>query len=185
MHGRDEFFQRGYFTAVDGQNVRFWEDPWLGKVSLAYQYPSLYAIVINKNKRVAEVLNNNPLHITFRRVLRGERWEAWLHLVSQIMNVQLSDEPDKFIWNLTTSGKFSVKSLYADYMNGHTVFLRKYIWKLKVPLKIRIFMWFLHRKVLLTKDNLAKRKWLGCKSVPFVIRMNLLSTCLLDVHLLN
>jgi hypothetical protein len=43
-------------------------------------------------------------------------------------------------------------------MNGHTVFLKKYIWKLKVSLKIRIFMWFLHRKVLLTKDNLAKRK---------------------------
>jgi hypothetical protein len=91
------------------------------------QYPSLYAIVINKNKRVGEVLNNNPLHITFRRVLRGERWEAWLHLVCRIMNVQLSDEPDKFIWNLTNSGKFSVKLLYADYIYGHTVFLRKYL----------------------------------------------------------
>jgi hypothetical protein len=52
-------------------------------------------------------------------------------------------------------------------MNGHTVFLKKYIWKLKVPLKIRIFMWFLHRKVLLTKDNLAKQKWLGCKKCAF------------------
>jgi hypothetical protein len=83
------------------------------------------------------------------------------------MNIQLSDEPDKFSWSLTSSRKFTVKSLYADYMNGHTVFLKKYIWKLKVPLKIRIFMWFLHRKVLLTKDNLAKRKWLGCKKCAF------------------
>jgi hypothetical protein len=83
------------------------------------------------------------------------------------MNVQLSDELDKFIWNLTTSGNFSVKLLYADYMNGHMVFLNKYIWKLKVPLKIRMFMWFLHRKVLLTKDNLTKRKWLGCNKCAF------------------
>jgi hypothetical protein len=30
-----------------------------------------------------------------------------------------------------------------------------------VPLKIRIFMWFLHCKVILTKDNLAKRNWQG------------------------
>jgi hypothetical protein len=57
--------------------------------------------------------------------------------------------------------------MYVDMMNGHTVFLRKYIWKLKVPLKIKIFMWFLHHKVILTKDNLAKRNWNGCKRCAF------------------
>jgi hypothetical protein len=41
------------------------------------------------------------------------------------MNVHLSDEPHGFKWNLTTTGIFSVKSMYADYMNGHTVFLKK------------------------------------------------------------
>jgi hypothetical protein len=83
------------------------------------------------------------------------------------MEVQLNDQPDSFCWNLTTSGKFSVKSLYTDFMSGHTRFLKKYLWKLKVPLKIRIFMWFLNRKVLLTKDNLAKRKWTGCTKCVF------------------
>jgi hypothetical protein len=52
-------------------------------------------------------------------------------------------------------------------MNDHTIFLCRYIWKMKVPLKIRIFMWFLHRKVLLTKDNLAKRNWKGSKKCCF------------------
>jgi hypothetical protein len=140
MNGRDEFFQRGYFTVGDGQNIRFWEDPWLGKLSLADQYPSLYAIVNIKNKRVAEFWANNPLQITSKRVLRGEHWKAWLDLVSRLTNVQLSDESDKFTWNLTSSRKFRVKLLYANYMNGHTVLLKKYIWKLKVPLKNRIFM---------------------------------------------
>jgi hypothetical protein len=55
------------------------------------------------------------------------------------------------IWN------YLVKSLYADYMNDHTKFLKKYLWKLRVPLKIRIVMLLFHKKVLLTKDNLAKR----------------------------
>jgi hypothetical protein len=41
-------------------------------------------------------------------------------------------------------------------MNGHTPFLLKYLWKLKISLKITIFMWFLNNKVLLTKENLAK-----------------------------
>jgi hypothetical protein len=35
--------------------------------------------------------------------------------------------------------------------------------KNKVPLKIRIFMWFLYQRVLLTKDNLAKWNWQGSK----------------------
>jgi hypothetical protein len=50
--------------------------------------------------------------------------------------------------------------MYLDILNGNIVYLRKYIWKIKVPLKIRIFMWFLDRKVTLTIDKLAKRKWL-------------------------
>ena len=73
------------------------------------------------------------------------------------MTVQLTNEPDKFSWALTNSGIFTVRSLYLDLMSGHTVVLRKFIWKMKVPLKIRIFMWFLFRKVILTKDNLARR----------------------------
>jgi hypothetical protein len=55
-------------------------------------------------------------------------------------------------------------------MNGHTRFLCKYLWKLKIPLNIKIFMWFLHRKDLLTKDNLARRNWNGCKKCFFTQR---------------
>jgi hypothetical protein len=32
---------------------------------------------------------------------------------------------------------------------------------MKVPLKIKIFMWFVDRKEILTKDNLKKRNWEG------------------------
>jgi len=35
------------------------------------------------------------------------------------------------------------------------------IWNMKVPLKVRIFSWYLRKGVLLTKDNLAKRNWHG------------------------
>jgi hypothetical protein len=57
--------------------------------------------------------------------------------------------------------------MYIDYMDDHTKYLQKHLWKIKVPLKIRIFMWFLHRRVLLTKDNLAKRKWQGSQKYCF------------------
>ena len=86
---------------------------------------------------------------------------------SSLMLVSLTDEEDVFKWSLTPTGLFSVKLMYLHYMNGHTPFLRKYLWKLKVPLKIKIFMWFVHKKVILTKDNLLKRQWNGCKRCAF------------------
>lgn len=116
---------------------------------------------------MADVLTGYPLNIEFRRTLSDNKWEAWLHILQRIILVNLTEDQDVFGWKLTTSGLFSVKSMYADMMNGHTVFLRKYIWKIKVPLKIKIFMWFLYKKVILTKDNLAKRNWNGCKKCTF------------------
>jgi len=105
---------------------------------------------------VADVLRSAPLNIGFRRILADNKWIRSLHLVSRRMSVHLSDSEDTFKWNLIDYRCFTVRSMYLDLLNGQTVFL-KYIWKIKVPLKIRIFIWFLHRKEILTKDNLVKR----------------------------
>jgi hypothetical protein len=71
------------------------------------------------------------------------------------------------ISHFVESGRFSVKSIYLDMLNDNTVFLRKYIWKMKFPLKIRIFMWFVYQKEILTKDNLKKRNWQGSSRCCF------------------
>jgi hypothetical protein len=107
---------------------------------------------------LSTVLETQPINLTFRRGLNDNKWLQWLHLYQRLITINLTTESDKFIWKLNDSGIFTVKSMYLDMMNGHTIYLRKYLWKLKIPLKIKIFMWFLNNKVLLTKDNLAKRK---------------------------
>ena len=127
---------------------------------------SLYNIARHKNVLVADVLSYAPLNIGFTRALTHDKWETWISLVRSFMDVSRNDEPDKLIWRLTTSGIFLVKSMYADYLNMHTVFLKKIHWRIKVPLKIKIFMWFLFKKVLLTKDNLAKTLVENRASVP-------------------
>jgi hypothetical protein len=136
MKVKEEFFARGKFNVGNGANTRFWEDTWLGDKPLSMQYPSLYGIVQRKQVTVATVLGHNSLNIAFRRNLTEDKWTQWLNLVSRLMEVQLSSDQDFFRWNLTTSGEFSVKSMYLDFMNGHTKFLKRYIWKIKVPLKI-------------------------------------------------
>jgi hypothetical protein len=50
-------------------------------------------------------------------------------------------------------------------------------WKLKIPLRIKVFGWYLCKGVVLTKDNLAKRNWHGSKKCVFVIRIKQLTTC--------
>jgi hypothetical protein len=91
----------------------------------------------------------------------------WHRLVARIAHIQLCDEKDVFKWNLTTSGQLSVKSMYRALLNNANVFYHKLLWKLKVSLKIKIFMWYLIKGVVLTKDNLIKRNWQGNKKCVF------------------
>jgi len=51
--------------------------------------------------------------------------------------------------------------MYLHLINTHTPFRHKKIWKIKVPLKIKIFLWYLQKEVVLTKDNLARKNWKG------------------------
>lgn len=169
MRVKTDFFSRGFFKVGNGYAIRFWEGIWLGDTSLEQQYPAWYNIVQRKNVLVATVLAQTLLNIAFRRAFNEHKWNQWINLCQQLMTVQLTNSPDKFVWKLTDPGIFifTVKSMYLDLMNGHTTFLRKYLWKLKIPLKMKIFMWFLNNKVLLIKDNLAKHNWHGCQKCCF------------------
>ena len=56
-------------------------------------------------------------------------------------------------------GSFTVRSMYKHLINQIAMPLNKLLWKLKLPLKIKVFIWFLIKGVILTKDNLKTRKW--------------------------
>ena len=49
--------------------------------------------------------------------------------------------------------------MYLDIINSSVIPSSIHVWKVKVPLKIKVFMWFVHKQVILTKDNLVKRNW--------------------------
>ena len=93
MRVKAAFFNRIKFIVGNGNTTRFWEDTWLGETPLELQYPPLYRIVQRCDALVAMIMQSIPLNIQFRRVLVGNRWEAWLHLVSRLMEVQLSHQP--------------------------------------------------------------------------------------------
>jgi hypothetical protein len=54
MSTKKYFFGLGSFSIKYGSKIRFWEDKWLGNVTLREQYPALYSIVRHKGDTIAK-----------------------------------------------------------------------------------------------------------------------------------
>lgn len=78
----------------------------------------------------------------------------------KLNNVQLGGRGEA-LWSFSANNKFSVKSLYEHLTRSYSGPNYKLIWKVKIPLKIKIFMWLVAQSAILTKDNMEKRKWQG------------------------
>jgi hypothetical protein len=159
MKVKDRFLGYGSFQINNGKNTRFWEDTWIGSTPLQHKYPHLYRIVRHKHTSVASVLSTVPLNISFRRSLLGNTLQSWHKLVATIANVRLNDREDIFRWGLNQNGMFTVRIMYNTWMSGN-IWENRLIWKLKLPLKIKNFLWYLSKGVTLTKDNLVRRIWM-------------------------
>ena len=57
--------------------------------------------------------------------------------------------------------------MYKRIVNQIAMPRNKALWKLKVPLKVKIFVWFLIKGVILTKDNFLKWNWKGDEKCYF------------------
>jgi hypothetical protein len=79
----------------------------------------------------------------------------------------LSEEKDGSKWSWEKSGKFTVKSMYNRFHSEEAHKSNRKLWKAKIPLKIKIFMWLVDQNAILTKDNLTKRNWHGDKRCYF------------------
>ena len=166
MNVKDTFMSFGSFKVKDGSHTRFWMDTWLGSQPLKDKFPALFNIVRRKQDSVAKVLASVPLNISFRRNLAGRNLRDWHRIVASLQDVNLQEERDVFIWTLHSSGSFSVKSLYAALINNG-VRVSQDLWQIKIPTRIKIFLWYLKRGVILTKDNLAHHNWNGDKRCCF------------------
>ena len=73
----------------------------------------------------------------------------------------VNSENDKPRWKRGNNGIFSVKSVYDHLCSNETGANYNLIWKAKIPLKIKVWLWLIEHNAILTKDNLAKRNWTG------------------------
>lgn len=73
----------------------------------------------------------------------------------------LSESADSVTWRHSLSGHFSVKSLYHKMLRGLALMRFNGVWKARVPLKVRIFMWQAMRGRLWAADQIRKRNGPG------------------------
>jgi mannosylglycoprotein endo-beta-mannosidase len=141
-----------------GSSTLFWSDWWQGSGPLCSRFPALFSIAADPQITVSRCFRAMGGTPAFRQSLGSPARNELALLLTEIAGTQLSDGPDIISWALEPSGKFSVKSLYRKLCQGTP---RKHfsdIWKIAVPMKIRIFIWQLLRKRLPSNDNIRRRR---------------------------
>jgi hypothetical protein len=66
----------------------------------------------------------------------------WSELQGLMSSVCMTTQEDEITWGLSSSKTFSTRSLYRFLTNGGIDSkLTQKIWKCKVPMKIKVFLW--------------------------------------------
>lgn len=156
---RDNFYKYCKSAVGNGLKTSFWKSIWIGNLPLSVQFPVLFYLVYDKDVTVNDVFTSNFETLTFRRRIVGNLRMLFDEMIS-CNQVSLSDQEDKIVWNLGKKG-FSVNPMYKKKMEDQILISYKFLWKSKLPHKIKVFFWLVVRNKILTKDNLKKRNWIG------------------------
>jgi hypothetical protein len=160
LYCKDKYCDNRKMEIGNGLSTSFWSDIWCGDVPLPIKYKRLFELSLNKEINVNWALSVNWNSLTFRRRLVGEGAKQLEDLINDCGRYWLADREDKPSWLLDKKG-YSVKSMYNHFKQdgGRTPFW--FIWKAKIPQRIKVFLWLILNDKILSKENLSKRNWQG------------------------
>lgn len=160
-------FKKGHLWRVgQGTSIHIWDDDWIPNGSLRKVITPKGQNIIT---RVSELID--PITNTWDEELLRQTF--WPVDVTRILSIPLSshDMEDFVAWNLTKSGTFSVRSAYyAEWesqfghkvnrghdgpMKDHPMWSK--IWSLRVPSKVKIYLWRIMQETLPCRAVLANR----------------------------
>ncbi|KAJ1687022.1 hypothetical protein LUZ63_018412 [Rhynchospora breviuscula] len=137
-------------------------------VDLWYKTIGFYQIFSVLQCSLAEVVSSQGSNLSFNRSLQGVLLQEFQALHILIANTQILHSDDQLVWRWDSKGVFSTHSAYNFLtFRGTLITKANMIWKLKVPYKIRIFIWLMSHNRILTKTNLLKKGWHGDSSCVF------------------
>ncbi|KAA3490135.1 reverse transcriptase [Gossypium australe] len=151
------------YSSLGSSSSYVWRSIWAAKASLEngliWKVGNLHLV------KVADLINSNQRE--WNRSLIGNTFPAAeAELILQIPLAKESHE-DLLVWRGELSGEFSVRSSYKLLQNSdptayalqdiYNGFYNK-LWKVNIPLKIKLFIWKISLNYLATRTNLSLRK---------------------------
>jgi hypothetical protein len=89
-------------------------------------------------------------------------------LESELEVIELTSEEDSVRWALTPHGQFTTSSLYRHWTFPWVRdLMMEVLCHSKLPLKIKNFVWLVHKDRVQTADNLGRKQWRGSKFCQF------------------
>ena len=150
-----EFHQLVLFKVGNGSRVRFWEDVWVGENSLEAMFPSLFRLSSLKSQPILEFYNQSSLplvgntcgNLHFLQSLLDREIDQLLELL-QILETKMvcSSVEDRRDWIVNSSGGFFCKSAFIWMRKDNSLLVNlpaKNMWKLNIPVKVKVFTWLL------------------------------------------
>jgi len=144
----------------DGQKIRVGKDPWIRNQDGDYVFGLMQQDV--ENMKVAELIDNNTG--PWKRDLLNLYFNQ--HVVNLILSIPILKNigEDKCAWRFTSHGEYTVKSGYHYIMerlvdNSDLRVSSNWmkIWNMKIPQKVKVFLWRAARGCLPTRERLLSR----------------------------
>jgi hypothetical protein len=117
-------------------------DGWCGHSLLKDKFPESYEIC-NEQSIIVAAATNLRWRLSFRRWMSTNLQEQWDGLLNILNQGTLTDAMDRPIWKWTKNGQFTVKSLYKKLCKNVIDRSFKHLWKSKLPLKIKVWLWLI------------------------------------------
>ncbi len=146
------------FALGNGRSLPFWTARWFGDFSLSSRFPNLHAASVSKHVSTSTWLHRyaSSPSAAFLSPLSSQDLEEFLRLNDLASSWEITNSPDTIYWRWHISSHFS---FLID--SGVKDDLFSFVWKSKVPLRVKLFLWLAAKNRILTADNLAKRGWIG------------------------
>ncbi|PRQ26177.1 putative RNA-directed DNA polymerase [Rosa chinensis] len=150
-----ELVKKGIIWRIGhGNSIKFWTDHWLKNgplINLARTTEN-----IDFNISVRDSWTNGGWNISFLEQFFEE------DIINKILSMPVGfagGDDDKIIWSGTSNGHFSVKSAYLSLFDEENAdFCWKFLWRLCMPPKLKIFFWLIVQGKLLTNAERMKRR---------------------------
>jgi hypothetical protein len=113
------------------------------EVSLKISDENLYRMVRYPHCSAFECWDEEDWDMEFRRSLSVQEYNSWLDLTISLQGCKPEGEANDIVsWALEPRNHFSTKSLYRFLTDrGMPSRVAGLIWKCKIPLKIKFFLW--------------------------------------------